>query len=101
MPYVRSPTDRSFGCSQYACPDRTVSIVGYTDSVGSEDYNLGLSQRRADSVRSYLLDQGVSSSRLAASGRGEADPVAGNDSASGRQQNRRVEVVISNSAALR
>jgi outer membrane protein OmpA-like peptidoglycan-associated protein len=75
--------------------------VGYTDSVGNEDYNQGLSERRADSVRSYLLNQGVNSTRLAASGRGEADPVAGNDSASGRQQNRRVEVVISNTTALR
>lgn len=82
-------------------PERTVSIVGYTDSVGNEDYNQGLSERRADSVRSYLLNQGVNSTRLAASGRGEADPVAGNDSASGRQQNRRVEVVISNTTALR
>jgi outer membrane protein OmpA-like peptidoglycan-associated protein len=77
-------------------PDRTVNIDGYTDSVGSEDYNLGLSQRRADSVRSYLLDQGVRSDRLAASGKGESAPVAGNDTATGRQQNRRVEVVISN-----
>jgi outer membrane protein OmpA-like peptidoglycan-associated protein len=82
-------------------PERTVSIVGYTDSVGNEDYNQGLSERRADSVRSYLLNQGVNSTRLSASGRGEADPVAGNDSASGRQQNRRVEVVISNTTALR
>ena len=51
-------------------PERTVSIVGYTDSVGNEDYNQGLSERRADSVRSYLLNQGVNSTRLAASGRG-------------------------------
>jgi outer membrane protein OmpA-like peptidoglycan-associated protein len=75
-------------------PDRTVVIEGYTDSVGSEDYNQGLSQRRADSVKSYLIGQGVDSTRLAASGKGENDPVAGNDSAAGRQQNRRVEVII-------
>jgi outer membrane protein OmpA-like peptidoglycan-associated protein len=83
-------------------PDRTVAIEGYTDSVGSEDYNQGLSERRADSVKSYLSGQGIGSTRLSASGKGKSDPVAGNDSASGRQQNRRVEVIISNpSAALR
>jgi outer membrane protein OmpA-like peptidoglycan-associated protein len=76
-------------------PDRTVAIEGYTDSVGSEDYNQGLSQRRADSVKSYLVGQGIDSTRLAASGKGESDPVAENGSAAGRQQNRRVEVIIS------
>jgi outer membrane protein OmpA-like peptidoglycan-associated protein len=83
-------------------PDRSVSIQGYTDSVGSEDYNQGLSERRANSVKSYLAEQGVGSMRLSASGKGRNDPVADNDSAAGRQQNRRVEVTISNPpAALR
>jgi outer membrane protein OmpA-like peptidoglycan-associated protein len=82
--------------------DRTVLIEGYTDSVGSEDYNQGLSERRADSVKSYLAGQGIGSLRLSAAGKGESDPVASNDSAAGRQQNRRVEVIISNPpAALR
>ena len=76
-------------------PDRTVAIEGYTDSVGSEDYNQGLSERRADSVKSYLAAQGIGSMRLSAVGKGESAPVAGNDSAAGRQQNRRVEVIIS------
>jgi outer membrane protein OmpA-like peptidoglycan-associated protein len=80
-------------------PDRTVVIEGYTDSIGSGDYNLGLSERRAGAVRSYLIDQGVSSVRLTASGKGASDPVASNDTASGRQQNRRVEVIISDPAA--
>ena len=79
--------------------DRTVLIEGYTDSVGTEDYNQGLSERRADSVRSYLAGQGIGSIRLSASGKGESDPVASNDSAAGRQQNRRVEVIISNPPA--
>jgi outer membrane protein OmpA-like peptidoglycan-associated protein len=80
-------------------PDRTVLIEGYTDSVGTEDYNQGLSERRADSVKSYLVGEGIGATRLSAAGKGEADPVASNDSAAGRQQNRRVEVIISNSAA--
>jgi outer membrane protein OmpA-like peptidoglycan-associated protein len=77
-------------------PDRTAIIEGYTDSVGSEAYNQGLSERRAGSVRSYLSSQGIGPLRLSSSGKGESDPVAGNDSAGGRQQNRRVEVIISN-----
>jgi len=79
--------------------DRTVLIEGYTDSVCTEDYNQGLSERRADSVKSYLAGQGIGSIRLSASGKGESDPVASNDSAAGRQQNRRVEVIISNPPA--
>lgn len=85
-----------------AYPDRTASVEGYTDSVGSEDYNQGLSQRRAESVKSYLVGQGVGTMRLTALGKGESGPVSDNESALGRQQNRRVEVVINNPpAALR
>lgn len=78
--------------------DRTVAIEGHTDSVGSEQANYGLSERRAGSVKSYLVNQGVSAGRLDASGKGEAYPVADNESATGRQQNRRVEVIIANAA---
>lgn len=77
-------------------PDRTVAIEGHTDSIGSEDSNHSLSERRAGSVKSYLVAQGVASSRLSATGMGEGSPVAGNDSVTGRQQNRRVEVIIAN-----
>jgi outer membrane protein OmpA-like peptidoglycan-associated protein len=80
-------------------PDRTVLIEGYTDNVGSEEYNQGLSERRADSVKSYLARQGIGMLRLSASGKGESSAVADNSSATGRQQNRRVEVVISNPPA--
>jgi outer membrane protein OmpA-like peptidoglycan-associated protein len=80
-------------------PDRTVAIRGYTDNLGGEGYNQGLSERRANSVKAYLAAQGVDSTRLSASGMGQSDPVAGNDSGAGRQQNRRVEVTISNPPA--
>jgi outer membrane protein OmpA-like peptidoglycan-associated protein len=79
--------------------DRSVLIEGHTDSVGNEDYNLALSQRRADSVKVWLMKQGVNSDRLVTSGKGEVSPVSGNDSASGRQLNRRVEVIIENTSA--
>lgn len=79
--------------------DRSVLIEGHTDSVGNEDYNLGLSQRRADSVKVWLMNQGVNSGRIVTAGKGETSPVAGNDSASGRQLNRRVEVIIENTSA--
>ena len=77
-------------------PNRNAVIEGHTDSMGSDEYNQGLSQRRADSVKSYLMGHGIASTRLAAAGMGEGRPLAGNDSANGRQQNRRVEVIIDN-----
>jgi len=76
-------------------PNRTALIEGFTDSMGADDYNQQLSQRRADSVKRYLVGKGVGSERLSANGRGENSPVADNESLAGRQQNRRVEVVIS------
>jgi len=75
---------------------RSVRIEGYTDNVGTDESNISLSQRRAASVQSYLVNQGVGSSRMTTSGQGENKPVSSNDSNTGRQQNRRVEVVISN-----
>jgi outer membrane protein OmpA-like peptidoglycan-associated protein len=80
-------------------PERTAVIEGYTDDVGTEDANQGLSQRRADSVRSYLVGQGVGMQRLVAVGKGESSPVADNTSDSGRQQNRRVEIIIAEPVA--
>lgn len=77
-------------------PDYTLIIEGHTDSVGSEDSNMSLSQRRAEAVRSYLVTQGISATRLTTVGKGEGSPVASNDSISGRQMNRRVEVIIVN-----
>jgi len=73
-------------------PGRSVSVGGYTDSVGAEDYNQKLSERRADSVKTYLAGKGVDASRLSTHGYGETNPVASNDTADGRALNRRVEL---------
>lgn len=75
-------------------PKRSVQIEGHTDDVGSESANMLLSQRRADSVKSFLVAQGIAGSRLGASGKGESAPLASNVTVDGRQQNRRVEVII-------
>jgi OOP family OmpA-OmpF porin len=69
-----------------------IAVEGYTDSVGSDAYNQGLSERRAQSVRQYLVDKGLSPSMVVASGSGESNPVASNDTAEGRSQNRRVVI---------
>jgi outer membrane protein OmpA-like peptidoglycan-associated protein len=74
--------------------DHSVSIQGYTDSVGDEENNQELSERRANSVKAYLIAQGIEATRLLAVGKGRSDPIAGNDSRAGRQQNRRAEVII-------
>jgi len=76
-------------------PERRVVIEGHTDSVGSDAYNLDLSQRRADAVRDFLLQNGVNPAQLTTRGYGKASPVASNATAEGRQQNRRVELIIS------
>ena len=73
---------------------RAVMIEGHTDSLGSDGYNHGLSQRRADAVKSYLIAHGVADSRLTALGKGGSDPIAGNHTAAGRQRNARVEVIV-------
>jgi outer membrane protein OmpA-like peptidoglycan-associated protein len=75
-------------------PERRVQIDGFTDSVGTDSYNLDLSQRRADAVRSALLSRGIDSSRIGSQGYGKSFPVADNTDSGGRQLNRRVEVVI-------
>jgi outer membrane protein OmpA-like peptidoglycan-associated protein len=81
-------------------PERTAQIEGYTDNVGAEAYNQDLSQRRADAVKSYLVGQGIAADRLVTAGKGMNNPIADNGTAAGRQQNRRVEVVIGNVASV-
>jgi len=79
-----------------ASDDRETLVEGYTDSQGSEDYNLELSLRRAQAVRAALIESGVEGSRIAAAGHGPSYPVADNDTAEGRASNRRVEILILN-----
>lgn len=69
-----------------------INIVGHTDDRGSEQYNQGLSERRANAVRDYLRARGISGSRMTTSGQGESNPVASNDTADGRARNRRVDI---------
>jgi outer membrane protein OmpA-like peptidoglycan-associated protein len=76
-------------------PDRRVLIEGHTDSRGSAEFNVDLSQRRAQAVREALIRQGITGDRIAAVGAGESYPLASNDTAAGMQLNRRVEIVIS------
>lgn len=75
-------------------PDRKIRVEGHTDSTGAADYNLGLSQRRAQSVRDLLVDRGIGPGRITTEGLGEEYPVASNNSGAGRQQNRRVEIIL-------
>lgn len=74
--------------------DTNIEIFGYTDSTGSPEFNLTLSQKRAESVKNYLVSNGLISSRFKTTGLGIADPITTNDTAEGRAQNRRVEFAI-------
>jgi outer membrane protein OmpA-like peptidoglycan-associated protein len=76
-------------------PGLRLDVEGYTDSVGGDEYNQRLSEQRGTSVRDYLIGQGMPGSSVTTKGFGKAGPVASNDTALGRQQNRRVELVIS------
>ncbi|MCK5255555.1 MAG: OmpA family protein, partial [Deltaproteobacteria bacterium] len=75
-------------------PKMKVEIEGHTDSIGTAEYNLGLSQKRADSVKNHLISEGIGAERLQAVGKGEADPLVSNELKEGRAKNRRVEFVV-------
>jgi len=81
-----------------AHPGLNLKIEGYTDSVGSDEYNQELSENRANAVREFLIEQGVAGSGVSAQGFGKTQPVASNDTPDGRQRNRRVEIVVSGEA---
>ena len=80
-------------------PDRNVLVEGHTDSTAPDAYNLALSQRRANAVEDFLIAQGVDPTRIGATGYGEQQPIATNDTVAGRQANRRVEIVVLNAGA--
>jgi outer membrane protein OmpA-like peptidoglycan-associated protein len=81
-----------------AYPNLKLQVEGYTDNIGSDDYNQKLSEERADSVRVYLVSQSVTDSNVTAKGLGKSDPIADNSTDKGRAQNRRVELVVSGAA---
>ena len=81
-------------------PERRIAVEGFTDSRGSEAYNLNLSRARAEAVRTALISAGVEPNRIQTSAYGEAFPVADNSTASGRQLNRRVEIVVSDEQSM-
>jgi outer membrane protein OmpA-like peptidoglycan-associated protein len=76
-------------------PGLKIQVEGHTDSVGGEEYNMRLSENRANAVRTFLVDQGVNQENVGAQGFGKTMPVADNSTAAGRQMNRRVELVVS------
>jgi outer membrane protein OmpA-like peptidoglycan-associated protein len=80
-------------------PGRSVAIEGHTDNVGSDQNNQVLSMHRAESVRSALMQRGVAATQMNVMGRGESTPIASNDDAGGRQQNRRVEMIFAEATA--
>jgi outer membrane protein OmpA-like peptidoglycan-associated protein len=81
-----------------AYPSLHLQVEGHTDSVGSDEYNQNLSEQRADAVRDYLVQQGIAADSIEAHGFGKTQPIASNDTPEGRQQNRRVELVLSGDA---
>jgi outer membrane protein OmpA-like peptidoglycan-associated protein len=81
-----------------AYPSLHVAVEGHTDSIGSDDYNQQLSERRAQAVRDYFVQQGINSASVEAHGYGKTEPIASNDTPEGRQQNRRVELILSGDA---
>src|SRR5690606_5576682 len=78
-----------------AHPGLNIQVEGHTDSVGSDEFNQKLSEQRAGTVREYLLSQGLAPESVSAVGFGESRPIASNDTAAGRQENRRVQLVVS------
>ena len=92
-PSMQSKLDSIMGKLQDASV-ASIKVIGHTDSVGSDEYNLQLSQQRASSVAGYLLSQGVAPNKVTSEGKGESEPVADNETEEGRAKNRRVELHV-------
>jgi outer membrane protein OmpA-like peptidoglycan-associated protein len=95
---IANMSDVLFRSGSFAYPSLHLAVEGHTDSVGSDEYNQSLSERRAQSVRDYFVQQGIAADAVEARGFGKSDPIASNDTPDGRQQNRRVELVLSGDA---
>jgi len=96
LPEARARLDRIADALKQMAPDhQKIVIEGHTDALGTDEYNDRLSENRANAVRAYLLQRGIASDEVVAVGRGEKDPIAPNQTAEGRANNRRVEIVIS------
>lgn len=94
IPEVNKPVlDRAVEIMEQV-PDMELLIIGHTDAIGTNDYNIPLSQRRAQSIKDYLVEQGADASRLKIKGMGESDPIATNETEQGRFRNRRIEYVV-------
>jgi outer membrane protein OmpA-like peptidoglycan-associated protein len=95
-----TPTEESMGTLDEVAaaleehPSATIRVESHTDSIGTPESNLNLSQARADSIRSALVDRGVDGSRIETAGMGQEMPIASNDTAEGRAKNRRSEIVV-------
>ena len=98
LPIARQKLDQVAKALNDTDAEQKISVEGYTDSQGNDAVNQRLSQDRADAVRAYLVQQGVKSERIASVGKGEASPVASNDTAEGRANNRRVEIILQKKA---
>jgi outer membrane protein OmpA-like peptidoglycan-associated protein len=98
LPAGRAKLDDVANALTKDAPTGKIVVDGYTDSRGSDALNQDLSQRRAETVRAYLVARGVPTDRITAQGMGAADPIADNASAEGRADNRRVELVVQPSA---
>lgn len=85
---------KSLAASLNQYPGTDIKVIGHTDNVGSDNYNMSLSEKRAAAVKAYAISQGVPAARLVTLGKGEAEPIADNTTEDGRAKNRRVEVVI-------
>jgi outer membrane protein OmpA-like peptidoglycan-associated protein len=94
LPIARNKLDKVAEVLQEQDDSKKIVVEGHTDSVGSDQKNLDLSQKRADSVREYLVTRGVKSERIRAVGKGESVPIADNKSPEGRANNRRVEIIV-------
>lgn len=82
-------------------PDTDVMIIGHTDNSGSDEYNNRLSERRAEAVKTFTINQGISASRINTRGKGESEPIADNNTEEGKTKNRRVEIVIVANAKMK